>query len=166
MAENQSTQGLSPRTPVSLDEADRKILRALQRDATSSLDRLAKKIGVSKTKVWNRIHRLQREGVIVRQAAVLDPARVGLAETFFIGVRTNQHNAQWLESFSRIVRETPEILEAHRLAGETDYLLKVQVASTRDFDEFYKRLVARIDLYNVTSSLSMEVLKYETALPI
>ena len=161
-----SATGPSERTAATLDATDRKILRELQHDATPSLERLARKVGASKTAVWTRIQRLGRDGVILRQVAVIDPARVGLAETFFIAVRTNQHNAAWLESFSRIIHATPEILEAHRLAGETDYLLKVQVASTREFDAFYKRLVAAIDLYNVTSSLSMEVLKHETALPI
>ena len=151
---------------VTLDPLDRKILRELQIDATPSLDRLAKKVGGSKTSVWNRIHRLERDGVIVRRVAVLDPVRVGLPETFFISIRTNQHNAMWLEKFIAIIHEMPEILEAHRLAGETDYMLKVHVASTRDFDKFYKHLVAGIDLYNVTSNLSMEVLKSETALPI
>jgi Lrp/AsnC family transcriptional regulator len=154
------------RTAASIDETDRKILRELQRDSTPSLERLARKVGASKTAVWNRIQRLQRDGVILRQAAVLDPARVGLAETFFIAVRTNHHNAAWLERFSRTVQGMPEILEAHRLAGHTDYLLKVQVASTREFDECYNRLVAEIDLFDVTSSLSMECLKNETALPI
>ncbi|MEM7405035.1 MAG: Lrp/AsnC family transcriptional regulator [Pseudomonadota bacterium] len=151
---------------VTLDELDRNILRELQQDATPSLERLAKRVGGSKTAVWNRIHRLEQEGVILRRAALVDPQRVGLAETFFISIRTNQHNAQWTSQFIQIVQEMPEILEAHRLAGETDYLLKVHVASTREFDTFYKRLVASIDLYNVTSNLSMEVMKHETALPV
>ena len=152
--------------PFTLDTLDRNILRELQIDATPSLERLAKKIGGSKTSVWNRIHRLEQNGVILRRAAVLDPVQVGLSETFFISIRTSQHNATWLEKFIAIIHDMPEILEAHRLAGETDYMLKVHVASTREFDDFYKRLVAGIDLYNVTSNLSMEVLRSETALPI
>jgi Lrp/AsnC family transcriptional regulator len=152
--------------PFTLDTLDRNILRELQIDATPSLERLAKKVGGSKTSVWNRIHRLEQNGVILRRAAVLDPVQVGLPETFFISIRTSQHNATWLEKFIAIIHDMPEILEAHRLAGETDYMLKVHVASTREFDDFYKRLVAGIDLYNVTSNLSMEVLKSETALPI
>lgn len=130
------------------------------------MERLAKKVGVSKTAVWNRVQRMHQDKVILRQTVIVDPQRVGLTETFFIGVKTNQHNAEWLERFSRIIKNTPGILEAHRLTGETDYLLKVQVSSTREFDLFYKQLVAHIDLYNVTSSLSMEVLKHETALPV
>ena len=157
---------LNSENAVSLDALDRKILRELQKDATQSLERLAKRVGGSKTAIWNRIHRLERDGVIVKRAAILDPERLGLTETFFIAIRTNQHNADWLKSFTQIVRTLPEITEAHRLAGETDYLLKVQVGSTREFDVFYKTLVAEIDLYNVTSNLSMEVLKSDMGLPV
>ncbi len=150
----------------SLDQADIRILRLLQVDAAQPLERLAAKVGLSKTAVWNRIQRLQQDGVIVRQAAVVDAHKVGLAETFFVAIKTARHNAAWFESLQAIVAELPEITEAHRLAGDIDYLLKVQVASTRDFDDFYKRLVSRIDLFDVTSRLSMEVLKHETALPL
>ena len=153
-------------TLAPLDEADRAILRLLQQNASMSMDRIASKVGVSKTSVWNRVQRLTRDGVIMRQTIIVNPALVGLSETFFIEVRTDQHNAQWLDEFAALVQSTPEIMEAHRLAGRIDYLLKVQVASTREFDNFYKRLVARIHLFDVSSSLSMEVLKNQTALPI
>ena len=153
-------------TAVTVDETDRRILRLLQQDAAQSLEQVAKLVGASRTAVWNRVQRMQRNGTILRHAALVNPDHVGIAETFFIAVRTNQHNAEWLDTFNRIVREMPEIMEAHRLAGETDYLLKVQVPSTREFDAFYKRLVSQIDLYNVTSNLSMETMKRETALPL
>ena len=153
-------------TPASLDDTDRDILRQLQRDASQSMDRISRKVGVSKTSVWNRVQRLQSDGVILRQTVILDPTRVGIPETFFVSVRTDQHSAEWLNDFSRLVKSMPEILEAHRLAGSIDYLLKVQVASTRDFDAFYKRMVASIHLFDVSSSLSMEVLKHDTTLPV
>ena len=151
---------------VALDEEDRKILRLLQKDATEPLDRIAVRVGLSKTAVWNRIQRLQEAGVIERQAAILDPAKAGLAETFFVTIRTSEHSAEWLGQLQAVIRDLPEILEAHRLAGHIDYILKVQVATTQDFDAFYKRLVGRIRLFDVTSSLSMETLKRETALPV
>ena len=153
-------------TSVTVDEMDRKILRLLQKDAAQSLEQIAKQVGASRTAVWNRVQRMQKAGTILRHAALVNPDHVGIAETIFIAIRTNQHNAEWLKNFNRIVRDMPEILEAHRLAGENDYLLKVQVRSTREFDGFYKQLVSQIDLYNVTSNLSMETLKRETALPI
>lgn len=154
------------RPEVKLDETDRKILRHLQRDATVSFERLAKRVGISKTAVWNRIQRLQQSGVIMRQVAILDAPLAGFKEVFFVAIRTANHDTHWLENFHRAVMEMPEIQEAHRLTGEVDYVLKVRVPSTREFDQFYKRLIARIPLYSVTSSLSMEVLKDETALPL
>ena len=161
-----SETDLPAETATALDRTDRAILRLLQRDASVSMERIATKVGVSKTSVWNRVQRMQQSGVIVRHTVIVDPALVGLVETFFISVRTDQHNSEWLERFSSVVRAMPEVLEAHRLAGSIDYLLKVQVTSTRDFDAFYKRLVAEIHLFEVSSSLSMEVLKHETQLPL
>lgn len=154
------------RTAAKLDEMDRKILVQLQIDATWSMDRLAKHVGVSKTAAWNRVQRMTESGVIKKQVCVIDPHSIGLLETFFIAIKTNQHQQDWLQQFNNVIQKWPEITEAHRLAGDIDYLIKVQVTSTREFDELYKRIVAEIDLYSVTSSLSMQVLKHETALPI
>ncbi|MGG7568280.1 Lrp/AsnC family transcriptional regulator [Rhodovulum sp. DZ06] len=142
-----------------LDDADRAILRVLQADASLSLERVARKVGMSKTAVWNRIQRLHAAGVILRHTVILDPAKAGIPETFFISVRTNQHDAGWAEKFEKAVQELDQITEAHRLAGEIDYLLKVQVESTKAFDAFYQELIGRISLYSVSSALSMQVMK-------
>lgn len=151
---------------VTLDDVDRALLKQLQTDASLSMDRLAQAVGVSKTSAWNRVQQLQQKGVIKKQVAVLDAQLLGLNETFFIAIKTNQHNQKWLVKFNAVINRFPEIIEAHRLSGETDYLLKVQVSSTREFDELYKQIVALVDLFSVTSSLSMEVLKQETRLPL
>lgn len=151
---------------MKLDETDRELLRQLQRDATLSMDRLAKLVGISKTAAWNRVQKLLSERVIRKQVALVDAEKIGLKETFFIAVKTNQHNEKWLTKFNVVINRFPEIVEAHRLSGDTDYLIKVQVASTKDFDTLYKKIVASVDLYSVTSSLSMEVLKQDTALPL
>ena len=153
-------------TAISLDETDRKILRLLQTDSTAPLEQLAKKIGISKTAIWNRIQRMQQNKVILKQAAFVDAKRVGLHETFFVAVKTSQHDAGWLKAFNNAVKDMPEITEAHRLAGDMDYILKVQVASTREYDKFYKRLIAKVTMNSVTSCLSMETLKHETVLPL
>ena len=149
-----------------MDETDKKILRRLQVDASQPLERLAQTIGLSKTSVWNRIQKMRDEGLITAQVMLVDPDRAGVPETFFIAVRTDQHNADWLSRFSKAIEEMPEITEAHRMAGDVDYLLKVQVPDTRTFDAFYKRLVARVNLYSVTSMLSMERIKASPALPL
>jgi Lrp/AsnC family transcriptional regulator len=153
-------------TLFSPDDADRRILRLLQADATRPLEQIARAVGLSRTAVWNRIQRLQEHGVIVRHTIVVDPRKIGLSETFFVAIRTSRHNAEWLNRLQAVVAELPAATEVHRLAGEIDYLLKVQVGSTREFDEFYKQLVARIELFEVTSYLSMEVLKNDATLPI
>lgn len=151
---------------VDINSTDRVLLARLQQDVSVSMDRLAKLAGVSKTAAWNRVQKLQQQGVIKKQVAILDAAKIGLPETFFIAIKTTQHQEAWLTTFVSVVHQYPEIVEVHRLAGEVDYLMKVQVASTRAFDELYKKLVSEIDIYSVTSSLSMEVIKQETALPI
>jgi len=149
-----------------MDELDRKILRVLQRDASLPIEQIAKEVNSSRSPVWNRIRKLKAEGVIQREVALLDAESLGLTEVFFVAVKTDQHNAEWAKQFAQAIEEMPEILEAHRMAGEIDYLLKVRVANTRAFDAFYKRLIARIPLYNVTSSLSMEQVEETLALPI
>ena len=151
---------------MELDDKDRALLMQLQLDASQSTDKLAKAVGVSKTAAWNRVQRLYSVGIIQKQVVVLDADKVGLKETFFISIKTNQHNEQWLIKFNAMVNRYPEIVEAHRLSGETDYLLKVQVSSTREFDSLYKKIVSDVDLYSVTSNLSMQVLKQNSPLPL
>lgn len=149
---------MSGRT-TTIDDDDRKILREVQKDASRSLERIATIAGLSKTTVWNRLQRLVQNGTILRQSAILDPRKVGLKETFFVSIRTGQHDSTWLEKFKQTIEDMPQITEAHRLAGTLDYLLKVQVESTDAFDVFYKDLVSRIPIYDVSSSLSMEEMK-------
>lgn len=138
----------------------------MQQDASQSVEKIAASVGSSKSPVWARIKKLKDGGVIAKEVALLDPDKVGQSEVFFIAVKTDQHAEDWLERFSTAVQDMPEIQEAHRLAGEIDYLLKVRVSDTRAFDDFYKQLVARVRLFAVTSSLSMETLKSTTEIQI
>ncbi|MFN3613435.1 MAG: Lrp/AsnC family transcriptional regulator [Rubrimonas sp.] len=157
---------MSARTAAQLDALDRKILVELQRDATPSLDELAAKVGASKTPVWNRIRKMREAGVIDRQVAIVNPDAIGLNACFFVLVRTSQHEPGWLEKFVQAVNAMPEIISAHRLAGEIDYILQVRVADARAYDAFYRRLIAQVSIFNVTSLLSMEEIKAETALAL
>lgn len=149
-----------------LDEMDRKILAELQEDAGQSLDEIARKVGSSKTPVWNRIKRMRETGVITRQTAVLDPEALGLEACFFVLIRTSEHDADWQRKFLQTLRERPEVLEAHRLAGDIDYILKVRVRNARAYDAFYQSLIAQVKIHNVTALLSMEEIKSTTALPL
>ena len=147
---------------MNLDKTDKKILMQLQKDATKSLAFMAKKLALSKTALWNRIQRLQDDKVIVKQAALLDPEKVGVNETFFVIIKTSSHDDDWLGAFAQAINDMPEIMEAHRLAGDMDYILKVQVPTTKSYDDFYKNLISRVSMSSVSACLSMETLKYST----
>jgi Lrp/AsnC family transcriptional regulator len=149
-----------------LDELDRNILALLQEDAGLALEEIARRVGASKTPVWNRIRKMRERGVIRREVAILDPEKIGLESCFFVLIRTSQHDAGWLERFLHAVQARPEVLEAHRLAGDVDYILKVRVENAKAYDDFYRSLIAEVSIFNVTSTLSMEEIKNTTALPL
>ncbi len=153
-------------TNVQIDAIDRKILRELQADASQSLDEIARKVGSSKTPVWNRIRKMREAGVVGAQTVMLDAEALGLEACFFVLIRTSEHEADWQDRFLRALRERPEVLEAHRLAGEIDYILKVRVQNARAYDDFYQALISEVKIFNVTALLSMEEIKNTVALPI
>ena len=151
---------------VRLDEMDRKILFQMQEDASQSLDEIARKVGSSKTPVWNRIRKMKDLGVIGRQTVLLDAEALGLEACFFVLIRTSEHEADWQRRFLATLRARPEVLEAHRLAGDIDYILKVRVKNARAYDTFYQALISEVKIYNVTALLSMEEIKATTILPL
>ncbi len=149
-----------------LDDLDRKILREMQADASQSLDEIARKVGSSKTPVWNRIRKMRESGVIGHQTVVLDAEKLGFEACFFVLIRTSEHEAGWQSKFLAALKARPEVLEAHRLAGDIDYILKVRVRNARAYDEFYQALISEVHIYNVTALLSMEEIKSTVELPI
>ena len=153
-------------TRSDLDPLDRKILMELQEDASQSLDDIARKVGSSKTPVWNRIRKMRDQGVIGRQTVLLDPEALGLEACFFVLVRTADHDPDWQDRFLASVRARPEVMEAHRLAGDIDYILKVRVKNARAYDAFYQALIRDVKIHNVTALLSMEEIKSTTILPV
>lgn len=151
---------------TSLDLIDRKILIELQIDASQSLDDIAKKVGASKTPVWNRIRKLRKSGLIMRETVLLDPEKLGLEACFFVLIRTSEHEKEWQKKFVKTLKEHREVLEAHRLAGDIDYILKVRVKNAKAYDKFYQALISNVKIFNVTALLSMEELKSTTFLSV
>ena len=149
-----------------MDSVDRKILNLLQADASLTVKQIAEQIPLSVTPCWKRIQKLEAQGFIRARVALLDPKKVNANVTVFVAIKTDQHTAEWIERFSRAVSDMPEVMEIYRMSGEIDYLMRVVVSSIEAYDRFYKRLVDRIELSNVTSSFAMEQMKYTTALPI
>ena len=151
---------------VRVDDMDRKILAELQRDASQSLDEIARAVGSSKTPVWNRIRKLREGGVLGRQTVMLDAEALGFEACFFVLIRTSEHEAEWQAAFLKALQDRPEVQEAHRLAGDIDYILKVRVKNARAYDAFYQALISEVRVHNVTALLSMEEIKSTVALPL
>ena len=123
-------------------------------------------MGLSTTPCWRRIQKLEKRGVIRRRVALLDREAINLGVNVFVAIRTSQHNDKWLKSFAKAVAEFPEVVEFYRTSGEVDYLMRVVVPDIAAYDDFYKRLIEKADISDVSSSFAMEQIKYTTALPL
>jgi Lrp/AsnC family transcriptional regulator len=149
-----------------MDALDQKILNLLQEDVTLPVAVVAERVGLTATPCWRRIQKLEEAGIIRGRVALLDRDKLNLGVTVFVAVRTNQHNMAWFERFSRAVAEIDEIVGFYRMSGEVDYLLHVVVPDIAGYDAVYKRLIAKIELSDVSSSFAMEVIKETTRLPL
>lgn len=151
---------------VTLDAFDVKILNLLQRDASMPLSEISAQVGLSSTPCWRRIQKLEDAGVIRKRVALLDRGALNVGVTVFVAIRTQQHNARWLRDFARAVSGFPEVVDCYRMAGDIDYLLRLALPDIAAYDAFYKRLIAKIELSDVTSMFAMEQIKSTTELPL
>ena len=151
---------------MNMDAIDRKIVALLQEDASLSLAQIAHRVGLSQSPCWKRIQKLEKDGIILKRVALLDPESVGVGLTVFVAVETGDHSTEWLSKFGRTVTAMPEVMEFHRMAGDIDYMLRVAVSNMAAYDAFYKRLIDAMPLKNVTSRFAMERIKSTTAWPI
>lgn len=149
-----------------MDEIDRRILKILQEEAGVPVAEIADKVGLSPSPCWRRIQKLEAEGVIERRVALLNPEKMNVGVTVFVAIRTSQHDAQWLRDFAERVTRIPEVVELYRMSGEIDYMMRVVVPDIKAYDDVYKRLIAAVPLFDVSSSFAMETLKYTTAVPV
>lgn len=149
-----------------LDLIDRKIVAELMRDATLPVAQIGDKVGLSQTPCWKRIQRLNETGVLTARVALADPAKLGFGLTIFVGIEAPDHSVEWRQAFLKAIETLPEIMEAYRMAGEMDYLLRIAVQDMAAFDLLYKRLTDAVPIKNVTSHFSMERVKFTTAYPV
>ena len=149
-----------------MDQVDKQILTQLQHNAAQPVADIARKVGLSVTPCWRRIQRMEETGIIRKRVALLDSKAIGVGMSVFVAVRTDQHNADWLQNFAGMVADMPEVVEFYRMSGEVDYMLRVVVANMAAYDAFYKRLISEVALTDVSSSFAMEEIKYTTALPL
>jgi Lrp/AsnC family transcriptional regulator len=149
-----------------MDDIDRRILKVLQEASDLPVAELAERVGLSASPCWRRIQKLEAEGVIERRVALLNPEKMNVGVTVFVAIRTSQHDAAWLSQFAERVTRIPEVVELYRMSGEIDYMMRVVVPDIKAYDDVYKRLIAAVPLFDVSSSFAMETLKYTTALPV
>ena len=149
-----------------MDRTDIRILAILQEDSSLPVAEIAARVNLSQTPCWRRIQRLEAQGVIERRVALLNPEAVGRGISVFVEIEAADHSPQWLNGFADAVASMPEVMEVYRMAGDVDYLIRVAVGSMAEYDDFYRRLIDKVPLKNVTSRFAMERVKSTTAFPL
>ena len=151
----------------SLDEIDRRILTALQRDGRLSNQDLAARIGISPSPCWRRVRALESAGVIKAYAALVDPGALGLDVSVFTQVSLERQEKKALQVFETAVGEWPEIMECYLMTGDADYLLRVVVPDLAAYEQFLMQKLTRIPgIASIKSSFALRSVKYRTDLPI
>ncbi len=151
---------------ANLDKIDHSILTALQKDATLSMDALAEKVHLSRNACWRRIRVMEEAGVIKARVALVDAEKVGLGLQVFVLIKAGAHDPKWLKQFHDAVRLMPQIVGAHRMSADLDYVLRVRVGSVQDYDSFYQDLIRRVPISDVSASFVMDDIKDTTELPL
>ncbi|NLP49129.1 Lrp/AsnC family transcriptional regulator [Bacillus sp. RO1] len=148
-----------------LDNVDIKILDLLQNDAQLSNLELSKRVNLSAPAVHARIKRLEAEGYIKKQVAILSHEKLGFDLLCFVFMSTNLHQAEKLESLEKTLESMEEVLECHCLTGEYDYLLKVACKDRKGLEMFIRRL-NELGITKIQTSLALREIKDSTVLPI
>jgi len=149
-----------------MDKKDKAILAALQGDATLTVGELADRVGLSKSACWRRVRTLEESGIIAARVTLLNQYALGLNLTVYTTVRTHEHTAEWFERFRSVTTSMNNVLEVHRLSGDVDYLMRSVVPDMRRYDKLYQEMISKVNLFDVSSSFSMETIKHTTALPL
>lgn len=153
--------------PMKLDAIDRRILRALQKNGRLQNLELAKLVGLSPSPCLRRVRLLEEAGVIERYVALLDPAKVNASLTLFVRVWLTGQDEETVNRFIDAVRELPEVLECHLMAGDCDFLLRVVAADLTSYRQFQVKHLACIKgVQNVKTEIPMQKVKLTSELPI
>ncbi|SDU43256.1 Lrp/AsnC family transcriptional regulator [Stappia sp. ES.058] len=151
---------------MALDQIDCKILQLLQEDASISVAAISEAVNLTTTPCWRRIQRLESEGYFRGKVSLLNKEKINCSLTAFIIVRTTNHSIEWLQEFHDHVAGLPEVMEFHRLSGQIDYLIRVVVPDVKSYDIFYKKLISRVSINEISAMFSMEEIKSTTVLPL
>ena len=150
-----------------MDYIDKKIIFILQRQSDLPLSEISKRVGLSQTPCWNRIRKLEEDGVIEKKVTIINKRKVKLPVTVFLMITVRNHNSDWMDKFNQILKKYKNILEAHRITGpQADYIIKIVAGSIDEYDEFQQVLIKNIEFNSMSSGVSLQELKNTTILPI
>ncbi|RXZ30666.1 Lrp/AsnC family transcriptional regulator [Sphingomonas desiccabilis] len=150
-----------------LDDAERRILRVLQEDASLPTAAIAERVGLSPSPCWRRIDRLERDGVIRKRVALLDRRAIGLNAHVFAQVKLNAHGRAHLDEFSEAIRAFPEVLECYVLMGPVDFLMRVVAEDIEAYERFFFDKLSRVPgVQEVVSTVALSEIKSTTVLPV
>ncbi len=152
---------------LTLSDADVRVLRAIQEDATGSAREMAERLGMSPSTLWRRMNELEQVGAIKGRVAIVDPERVGFPVCVFVFVNLTDYEKATLGRFERFVNDTPEILECFAVTGTNDYTLITRSRSVGEFERLLMdRILAHESVASATSQFALRQHKYSTALPL
>ena len=150
-----------------MDYIDKKIIFILQRQADLPLSEISKRVGLSQTPCWNRIRKLEEDGVIEKKVTIINKRKINLPITVFLMITVRNHNSDWMNKFSEILKKYKNILEAHRITGsQADYIIKIVAGSIEEYDKFQQVLIKNIEFNSMSSGISLQELKSTTILPL
>lgn len=146
----------------SLDKIDRKILSALRQDARLTIAQLSDLVGLSSSPCWTRVKRLESNNIIEGYTANINAKAIGIQELFFIEITLERHDDEVLEQFSQELGQMPEVIEAHLVTGDYDYLIKVAVKNAEHYERFLRKTLYSIKGIRHTRSIfALRPLKLE-----
>jgi Lrp/AsnC family transcriptional regulator len=149
------------------DEIDLKILRILQKNADLSITEIGEKVGLSHTPCWRRIKKMQESGIIKSQVYHLDSEKIGLDVSIFVFVRLDTHSTQALDTFEKSTKDVPQIMQCYTMSGEFDYLLRIVVATVRDYEKTVKGKLLKLPHVGMMNShFALSEIKNSSELPI
>jgi Lrp/AsnC family transcriptional regulator len=151
---------------IKLDRIDCKLLDELQRDSAQSQRELADRIGLSQNACWRRLKALETAGAIKNHTVTLNREKLGAGLVVIMMIRTRHHSSTWLATFREHVSSIPNVVDFYRIGGDYDYLIKVVTRDMASYDGIYQRLIAEVELENVTSYFAMEAIEEQRAIPM
>lgn len=155
------------RLPPSLDAFDRAILAILQRDVTTPQRAIGDAVNLSAPAVQRRIRRMEADGVIRANVAVVDPAKLGRPLTIFVEVQVESERAELIADAKRAFAADPEVQQCYYVTGEADFVLVVVVATMADYEALTQRLFfANHNVRRFRTSVAMDRVKAELTVPV